>query len=393
MCRRLFAAACGGVVVLSAATAHARITLDFDFGYDVNGFFSTSTANGQAARAALLYAADAYSDRFLDTFSAISPDGTTNRWQPQVFNPADGTVLTLSNVSVAANAIKIYAGGYDLPDNTLGLGGRGGYIETYGTSSFLNAVSTRGQAGAGASPATDYGPWGGSIRFDTLVNWNFSIANAPTSNSQNDFLSVALHELGHMMGVGSAASFTALSQTVNGNFVFTGTKSTALYGANVPLANAGHVTAVTSSVTGNETQVVAMSPSLTTGTRKLLTKLDWALFDDLGWDLARPGDANASGSVNFDDLLVIAANFNGTGKTWSEGDFNYDRTTNFNDLLALAANFNTTGPLGAAQMAQLNDANADFAAEWALAQSVVPEPTTLLAAAAGLGAVASRPRR
>jgi hypothetical protein len=54
------------------------------------------------------------------------------------------------------------------------------------------------------------------------------------------------------------------------------------------------------------------------------------------------GDANRDRKVNFDDLLVLASNYNTTGKTFSQGNFNYDANgkVNFDDLLILAANYN-----------------------------------------------------
>jgi hypothetical protein len=55
-------------------------------------------------------------------------------------------------------------------------------------------------------------------------------------------------------------------------------------------------------------------------------------------------DANLDRTVNFDDLLRLAASYNATGSGWSQGDFNYDGRTNFDDLLTLASNYNTTLP-------------------------------------------------
>jgi ELWxxDGT repeat protein len=78
------------------------------------------------------------------------------------------------------------------------------------------------------------------------------------------------------------------------------------------------------------------------------------------------GDANRDGAVNFDDLLLLAANYNTTGKTWSQGDFTFDGTVNFDDLLALAARYNQ--PLAAAAAP--------------LALSGGPAPSTALAASA-----------
>ncbi len=56
------------------------------------------------------------------------------------------------------------------------------------------------------------------------------------------------------------------------------------------------------------------------------------------------GDANRDGAVDFDDLLILASNYNTTGKTFSQGNFNYDGggNVNFDDLLILAAKYNTT---------------------------------------------------
>jgi len=50
--------------------------------------------------------------------------------------------------------------------------------------------------------------------------------------------------------------------------------------------------------------------------------------------------------VNFDDLLLLAKNYNAAGAsvTWAMGDFNYDGDVNFDDLLILAKNYNKALP-------------------------------------------------
>jgi hypothetical protein len=55
-----------------------------------------------------------------------------------------------------------------------------------------------------------------------------------------------------------------------------------------------------------------------------------------------PGDANRDGTVNFSDLLILAKNYGGAGRTWSQGDFNGDGVVNFADLLVLAKNYGQT---------------------------------------------------
>ncbi|MFT3785383.1 MAG: autotransporter-associated beta strand repeat-containing protein [Tepidisphaeraceae bacterium] len=89
------------------------------------------------------------------------------------------------------------------------------------------------------------------------------------------------------------------------------------------------------------------------------------------------GDSNLDGTVNFTDLLALAASYGNSG-TWSNGDANYDTTINFSDLLALASNYGST-MIGS------------FASDWAMAQSLVPEPGTL--ATTGLSAATLLRRR
>jgi len=99
---------------------------------------------------------------------------------------------------------------------------------------------------------------------------------------------------------------------------------------------------------------------------------------------ARLGDANADGNVNFTDLVVVAQNYTTTGRSWYEGDFNYDGNVNFEDLVSLARNYNTSsnGTLG----------ESNFNADWALAQSIVPEPASLATVALGSLAILTRRR-
>ncbi len=62
------------------------------------------------------------------------------------------------------------------------------------------------------------------------------------------------------------------------------------------------------------------------------------------------GDANRDQQVNFDDLLILAANYNSSPRTFSQGDFDYSGTVNFDDLLLLAAKYNTGVPAAPATL-------------------------------------------
>jgi hypothetical protein len=54
------------------------------------------------------------------------------------------------------------------------------------------------------------------------------------------------------------------------------------------------------------------------------------------------GDANYDGAVDVGDLGILAANYGGSGKTWTEGDFNGDALVDVGDLGILAANYGSS---------------------------------------------------
>jgi hypothetical protein len=98
------------------------------------------------------------------------------------------------------------------------------------------------------------------------------------------------------------------------------------------------------------------------------------------------GDATLDSIVGFADLVALAQNYNiSSGATWSKGDFNYDNGVNFADLVILAQNYGAGVPPAALMPANI-------ATDWALAQSFVPEPTSLTAIGLGVATVVRRRR-
>lgn len=83
------------------------------------------------------------------------------------------------------------------------------------------------------------------------------------------------------------------------------------------------------------------------------------------------GDSNFDNVIDFTDLLTLAQNYGASGQMWSGGDSNYDFTVDFTDLLSLAQNYGRTAIRGQA------DQHLDFAADWARAMALVPEPSAL----------------
>ncbi len=54
------------------------------------------------------------------------------------------------------------------------------------------------------------------------------------------------------------------------------------------------------------------------------------------------GDVNRDRTVNFDDLLIVAQNYESTGMTYAQGDLDNSGTVDFDDLLTLAQNYEQT---------------------------------------------------
>jgi hypothetical protein len=75
-----------------------------------------------------------------------------------------------------------------------------------------------------------------------------------------------------------------------------------------------------------------------------------AMGSDVSFDFfLLAGDVNRDGTVDFNDLVVLAQNYNTTGgKTFVQGDFNYDGNVDFNDLVILAQRYNGGVPAAGA---------------------------------------------
>lgn len=261
------------VLFLGSQGASANIDIVFDYRYDSSGFFTGANSSRQNL---LETAASAFETRFQDNLTAISPSGS-NTFDASFFQPDNGNSTRISNFSVAADQIVVFVGAYNIP-GTLAVGGPGGFSGG-GSSLFLDNARSRGQEGELLSPPTDYGPWGGAISFNSTSNWYFDPDTKTTESFANkyDFYSVALHELAHVLGFGTAKSFDNL---ISGN-MFTGTAVNDLLGFN-PTLSGGHWTEGLSYL-GQE---AAMDPAITPNLRKYFTELDYAAMNDIGWQVS-----------------------------------------------------------------------------------------------------------
>jgi hypothetical protein len=84
-----------------------------------------------------------------------------------------------------------------------------------------------------ASTVYDLPTWGGSISFDTGINWHFGLATAAPGGTV-DFYSIALHEIGHALGL--AADWNQWSASGG---VYNGANAVAAYNADNSASRSG----------------------------------------------------------------------------------------------------------------------------------------------------------
>ncbi len=289
------------------------IVIHFNFDFDTSGFFDPEPRRDLIQSAGDAVAThlqdDDYAGIDAENFSGQFPNNT---WDARFDNPSTGNLETITDLLVATNEIIFYAGAV-AGLGSLGTGGPGGNSAS-GGQDFFDLLNGRGQAGAVDTPATDFGNWGGQIRFDASANWFFGEDTNGLGPGLNDFWSVAVHEVVHAFGFGfgTSDSFTALitpQPPTPGPYFFTGDSARNELGLgpgeNVSMPDASHFAPGQMSETiGGTPQEAVLDPDLLQGTRKELTRLDLAVLNDIGWEVDIFQPAQQPGSIGdfvFDD--------------------------------------------------------------------------------------------
>lgn len=279
-----------------------------DYSLDTNNFFST-----QARRDALQAAADRWSNIITSPLTAVGPGGTGTGtgagWRIGFEHPGLGgswEISTAANASsdpinlagggtadqygfggLAANQWRLYAGGRSI--GSAGSGGTGTGTNFDSTFNDLQGPMHRGViSNTPANTVFDIPAWGGSITFNTSTNWHFGIGT-PSPGSTVDFYSIALHEIGHALGLstGTWNQWDALQFGAS----FTGTRA-------VQALNADNGTSATSINTVNS-----------------FDNFHWAdgVYDSFIFPMGNPNLAGTVGSGVLQDLLMEpTANFTGS---------------------------------------------------------------------------------
>jgi hypothetical protein len=243
-----------------------RISIAFDYRFDDAGFFTAER------RLVLAAAAQHWGELITDDFPAI-PVGTDVRTR----DPEAPTAAASSFPGdVAIDDLLIFAGcsAIDGPGGTLAVSNHSAAINSVTDASLRELLRTRYEG-------ADFQPWTGWISFDCGEDWFFDPTPSTATDlpgNRPDFLSTANHEVGHVLGFGTAMAYFAHVS----NATFTGAHAMAAYGGAVPLiANGTHFASGLSSG-GREP---LLDPSRPAGVRSTATPLDVAVMADLGYDL------------------------------------------------------------------------------------------------------------
>ena len=290
---------------ISASAPNGQVRIEFRYDLDdSNGFF-----NDINRRRLLDDVGRSVSRHLNDQLSAIVPSGS-NTWTPNVIDPETGSFRTIGNLlqTVPENTIIIYAGGRNFPAGQRGQGGPGGIPANngvLGTQEWVDTVLGRGQAGALGNSRTDYAIWGGSIAFDTVgTDWYFGRDPQPEGSTDTDFVTVATHELVHVLGFGVAFSGvdTSWETNVSGGF-FRGPQAQSAYN-DAGFFGQPPVTpddAHWGDAIGDGGLLTLMRREISDGERQIMSPLDLAALDDIGWDVLYSSEATVSGTHVYPD--------------------------------------------------------------------------------------------
>lgn len=315
------------LILLALASPAWALQIDLDFSIDqANGNFF-----GQhlVAKTALLTAANDINSLINSGLAAVTQNhfvgtsggATVNLDMNASFtNPATDASVVVDPVSLAANHVTVYVGLRKLGGTTLGEGASdgAGYQVSYGggttaqqSAAFVsarNAAAAVYQRGAGpvigritgnfgtSTPVNlPYGALFGSLWFDDDTNndgtvddfatmsayWHFDATTLPSQN-QNDFYSVALHELLHTIGFGTSETWNLQASGTT----WSGANAKALNGGSgLNLVESGHINqnVISTRLFDGTAQEPVMTPAITTGERKYLTAMDAAFLRDLNY--------------------------------------------------------------------------------------------------------------
>ena len=235
--------------------------IEFDYRFDETNFFTDER------KVILEQAADIWSSYIQDEFTS-TPAGEILKFtidgeeqEVTLDEPIDDLIIFVSSVNLENS-----------DSFTLGEG-----------SYFANFVL--GSERAERIEGDDFEPWLGTIEFNTAAVDNFYFDATPQTDTdipfnQQDFLSLSLHEIGHVLGIGIAPAFIDKVE----NQTFTGSQSIAL-NDDQPIPLDSDNIHIEDHFSVDDDSDALLDKFFTFGERNLPTALDLAILADIGYDI------------------------------------------------------------------------------------------------------------
>lgn len=251
-----------------AGGAAPGITIEFDYRFDTSGWFADPVR-----RRALEAAAAIWSARIVDDFENI-PVGTTVRVQDPEDPDATGMNFAIDR---EIDDVLVFVACASLPGTHNAITRSSAAIGSVSDPALSARLSDRWYG-------SDYEPWVSAITFECSGSWYFDPTPDTASDipsASRDFITVAAHELGHVLGFGNSDAYRAL---VSGG-TFVGATAVRVYGGPVPLASSEAHFLSGLSFGGLEP---LLDPEKGPGLRVEPTNLDLAVLADIGYALRSP---------------------------------------------------------------------------------------------------------
>jgi hypothetical protein len=255
---------------LEGRAVPARLNVVFDFRFDDTEFFTDHPDRINVLRAA----ASDIADRFDIDLNAIPFPTPGNSWKAKFDRPSGvGQDEEVINLFVPENSVVVFVGARELVGNDLIQVSSD--REVFGSAEWNDTVLGRGRPSAFGPAATAFSPWGGSIAFDQFNNWHFGL-EPPGNPDEFDLYMAAQNGLMHILGFGASEAFARLSTSGS----FAGPNASAVFGGPVPLTD-GRFEWVEDTLSRG--QRTPMDADFEDGERVVLTELDLAAMQDIGW--------------------------------------------------------------------------------------------------------------
>jgi adhesin HecA-like repeat protein len=295
-----------------------------------------------------------------------------------------GTYFVMDNLAVATGNAMFWAsptgGSWDSPTNWNPTGPPASANDVIINPT--NSIAVTGPHGAATINSLTLGGGGGNAVLSLQSSGNLSVTNDVTIQP-----GATLNTSGAIVTAGSLSIAAGGVVNVNGAIVLTSD------GGNAQTAEAAIQQFIAN---GSITTTSGLDIAYADGSDGVVARLP---AGEIVIEPALPGDTDLSGTVDIHDLQNLLGDFNAAG-FWDQGNFNGHAVVDISDVQALLSNFNSSTSLSYSELNGIENlvgtfgytatANPDGTGFSLVA---VPEPTSVVVMAAGIGLLARRRSR